>query len=349
MRTSPLDRPAPEILDDLTRREFIGGGLAALLLAGCSRTTEESGTQGPPQAGFPVTIEHMFGSTEIPDEPQRIATVGYVDQDAVLALGFVPVAARDWTGERSPLDYPWQQGPAGGASAEVIPFDLDYEQLAAVRPDLIVAIWAGITAEEYGLLSQIAPTVAHAAEFAADPFLAPWRDRTRMTGRMLGREERAVELIGQVEARFAEVRRRHPQFEGATLALAEGPIEGNVVVYTPTNPRGLIIEALGFTAPAGIAGLDDGTGVVRISQEQLELVDQDVLLWIGSDPAMVRQMPLHGQLKAVQEGREVFADNLVLSALSYGSVLSLPYALDRLGPLLAAAVDGNPATEVPAA
>lgn len=135
---------------------------------------------------------------------------------------------------------------------------------------------------------------------------------------MLGREDQAQELVAEVEARFAEVRGRNPQFEGAGFALVEGPIEGNFFVYTATNPRGLIIENLGFAVPEEIARLDEGSGVVTISEEQLALVDQDVLVWLGADPAAVRQSPLYPQLDAVGAGREVFTDELLLNALALG-------------------------------
>src|SRR5215217_4132768 len=40
---------------------------------------------------FPVTIKHAFGETVIPAKPLRIVTWGWATQDAVLALGEVPV------------------------------------------------------------------------------------------------------------------------------------------------------------------------------------------------------------------------------------------------------------------
>src|SRR3712207_2799403 len=48
---------------------------------------------------FPVTIGNAFGTTEIPAEPQRVVTVGFNDQDFVLALGVTPVGERENLGE----------------------------------------------------------------------------------------------------------------------------------------------------------------------------------------------------------------------------------------------------------
>ena len=50
-----------------------------------------------------------------------------------------------------------------------------------------------------------------------------------------------------------------------------------------------------------------------------------------------------------REGREVFAGSLTAAALSFGSVLSLPFALSQLEADIAAAMDGDPATKVASA
>src|SRR5262245_38105575 len=51
-------------------------------------------------AAFPVTSEHKFGATTITAKPERVVAVGLVEQDALLALGVVPVATREWYGAR---------------------------------------------------------------------------------------------------------------------------------------------------------------------------------------------------------------------------------------------------------
>ena len=80
-------------------------------------------------------------------------------------------------------------------------------------------------------------------------------------------------------------------------------------------------------------------------------LDVDVIVWLDPDDG---EGPLGGPLYATfpvhTEEREVRLssyDQPLGAATSYVSVLSLPYLLDGVVPMLAAAVDGDPATDVP--
>ncbi|ONI53488.1 Fe(3+) dicitrate-binding periplasmic protein [Streptomyces sp. IB2014 011-1] len=79
---------------------------SALLLFGAAACgSGESDDKAAPSAdsakkgAFPVTLDHKYGTTTVKNDPQRIVTVGLSDQDAVLALGKVPVGTTEWFGE----------------------------------------------------------------------------------------------------------------------------------------------------------------------------------------------------------------------------------------------------------
>lgn len=42
---------------------------------------------------YPLTIEHKFGATTIGAPPERVVSLGYTEQDAIVAFGVRPVAA----------------------------------------------------------------------------------------------------------------------------------------------------------------------------------------------------------------------------------------------------------------
>lgn len=347
MATALLDR-SNSIHDDATRRQFlIGGASLAALLASCTSTapSPESPVAG---AGFPVTIDHKYGRTEITKAPERVVSVGLTEQDTLLALGIAPIAAREWFGEQPGALWPWARVAVGAASLpEVLTYELNYEKIAALRPDLILGMVWGITDVEYPKLSQIAPTVAQSADFVDGGI--PWQDVTRAVGRALGQEPRASELVVAVEAQVAAARQANPQFAGATAVAAYDFGDGQLGVYGPQDPRARILSSLGFETPPRIAELVGDEFYAMISSEQLELVEADVVVWIENTEAGARRIqdqPVYRTLKVAQEGRDVFliGNDPVGAAYAFSTVLSLPVALEGLIPRLAAALDGDPAT-----
>lgn len=106
-------------------------------------------------------------------------------------------------------------------------------------------------------------------------------------------------------------------------------------------------------------GLDQVTGTefgANLSRERTDLLDTDVLVWLvddyDTDKARVHADPLYAQLDVMTEGRDIFLESVTEqlgAATSFISVLSLPFLLDGLVPQIVAAVDGDPATEVPRA
>lgn len=69
-----------------------------------------------------------------------------------------------------------------------------------------------MTAEDYELLSQIAPTLAQSADF---PELGmPWQEKTLLTGQALGRTEQAEQVGAETEDLLAAAREAHPSSRG---------------------------------------------------------------------------------------------------------------------------------------
>lgn len=276
----------PRIGNGFTRREFlIGAGSLLLLATGCG--AEGGAPSGGEEASGARTIEHKYGTTEISGTPQRIVTVGFTDGDPVLALGVAPVAVRDWFGEQPRAIWPWARDELGDAKPEVLPAtELNFEQIAALEPDLVVGVSSGMTEQDYATLSKIAPTLAQPKEFV--DFGVPWQDQTRLIGRALGREERAEELVAGVEGRFDETRKQYPAFEGATGVIALTGEGGNYYPYGPEDARGRFLTSLGFELPREVVELAGESFFATISREKLSVVDADVLVWIVNSPPSAR-------------------------------------------------------------
>lgn len=290
-------------------------------------------------------VEHRYGQTEVAGEPKRVVSLSFIGHDFLLALGVKPIAVRYWYGDHPFGVWPWAQNALGDAEPQVIRGGIDVEAIALLQPDLIVGQWSGMTETEYRLLSRIAPTLPPPP--GESDYSASWQQMTRQIGRAMGLEARAEAQIAEIEARFAAIRAAHPEWQGKTAA-AVWP--DRIGAYTTADIRGQFLEQLGFVNAPGVEALaGPRTYNVRLSPEDLTPIDTDLLLWLTvSDPtAALARIRLRPSMRAFAEGREVVADPELTAALSHSSPLSLSYALDRILPMIAAAMDADPATEVP--
>lgn len=305
-------------------------GIAIGLVAGC--------TSAPQQADEPgaVTIAHKFGETTIPADPQRVVTVGWNDQDFVLALGVVPVAARDFFENYN--KFPWVQEATGGKGVPVWGGEsIDFEAIAKEKPDLILAIYETIDQPTYERLSQIAPTVVQSADYPDEE--TPWDVQLATTGTALGKEAEAKDLADQVKSKIDEAKASNPDFAGKVLVEDFGPETGGHYLLSANDPRRSVFTALGFET-------QDVTG--DVSEEKLELLDRDVLFVNGATQQQMLESPAFARLGVVREGRTLYTtfDSNLSGALTYSGPDALLYALDKLVPQLGNALNGRPVADL---
>ncbi len=228
--------------------------------------------------------------------------------------------------------------------------DLNFEQITSLDPDLIIGTSSGMTDEEYATLSEIAPTLAQSADYIE--YGVPWQEATRVAGQATGHLAEAEALVADIEGQIQQVADEHPEWDGLEAAIGYVLTETEIGAYASGDARAQLLEALGFVTPAEFDELAGDLFYSSFSYEEIGRLDRDVLAWISADPAINAQIkanPLRQQLTAVAEGREIFLGQEQAGAFSFSSVLSLPYLLESLVPQLEAAVDGDPATEVPEA
>lgn len=323
----------------------VGGPLAAMqVLDDLERGLGLDLSSGAADA-FPITLEHKFGSVTIEAAPQRVVAIGYNDQDPLLALGVTPVAVRYWFGDPANAIFPWAQEALAGENPVVMnmPFgELNYEQILALAPDLIVAVYSGITAEEYALLAQIAPTLAQTAAYA--DFGMPWQEATRLIGAAVGKTAAAEALVADVEATFAQTRAAHPEFAGKSIVVAAGRADsGSYAFFSAQDARTRYFTDLGFVFPPELDELTGDSFYAELSQERVDRLERDLIVftqasYLENGADSILNDPLLGQLNAMQEGRYVILSEELDAAFSFSSVLSLSYVTQALAPQLAAAL-----------
>ncbi|MFG2000818.1 iron-siderophore ABC transporter substrate-binding protein [Spirillospora sp. NPDC048911] len=325
---------------------FAALALGMTLAAGCGdsdSTDTKAGAAAPGAAGasFPATVEHMYGTTTIKKKPERIVTIGLSDHEPVLALGYKPVGVVDWF-ERKPFtDWPWAKAAWGGTEPTVLGLREDgvkMEKLLALKPDLIFAMYAGIEKKNYDQLSKIAPVVAQPKGY--DPYAAPWKDYTLLAGRALGVEPKAKQLISDIDAKFAKVRKDNPQWAGKTAVSADSFKAGAYSAFQKGDPKSAFLADLGFTVPEEITKKAGKSNVVDFGSEGLDILEVDRLVWLttGKEPhARIKADKVYKELKVAKEGRDLFLtyqDPPIGAALSFNTVLSIPYAIEQMVPLI---------------
>lgn len=331
-----------------------GSGGTDANVANPGETGSTAGTSAEPQqAAFPVSIKHKYGATKITEAPQRVVAVGLVEQDALLALGVVPVGTSEWFGEQPGAIFPWAKATfdkLGGELPTVLPQadGIQYEKIAALQPDLIIALYSDLTQKDYDTLTAIAPVVANPAEYPG--YGIGWEELTTKVGLAVGKAPEAQKLIDEVKAKIETVKKEHPEFAGKSGLMAT-PYQG-MFVYGSDDPRSRLLTSLGFTLPPDLdKAIGDKFGA-NIAAERMDLIDTDVLVMIidtyAKDRAALNKNPLYADLSVVKEGRDLLIETNtpVGAATSFISVLSLPFLLDDVVPRIAAAVDDDPATKV---
>jgi iron complex transport system substrate-binding protein len=328
--------------------------LCGVLLAACgddeattpAKTPTESGMAEP--GAFPVTIEHKYGSTTIKSEPERVVVAGLREQDALLALGVVPVATTEWFGKHPGAIFPWAKAKLGKAEPPVVLTSTDgiqIEKIAAQRPDLVIAIYSGLTKKEYDALSQLAPVVAQPK--GEVDYGSSWQEEQLISGEAVGQPAKARKLVDQTEKLIADTAAAHPEFKGKTAANVSD-YQG-IFVYGPQDVRTRTLEQLGFTYPEDLRKAFPNDFGGQLSDEKTDAIDVDALLWFADGDRSVDELkraPVYSKLRVRKQGRDIFirAKDRVYEATSFPSVLSMPTLMKELVPRLVAAVDGDPKT-----
>ncbi len=323
--------------------------LAGAALTACSSAATAS-AENPnyttePSDTFPVTIEHEYGETVIPAEPQRIVVVGLTEQDILLELGVTPIATTEWYGEQPYAVWPWATELLGDAEPTVLHTTdgLEYEKIASLAPDLIIGTNAGMTEESYDKLAEIAPTVTN--EQGAGLYFADWQDQTRQVAKAVGRSQEGEALITGVQEAYAAAAAEHPEFAGLTASFSQGgPWDGNMWVY----PDGLntdFLTDLGFVITPGLEQyVPSEGGQAQIAAENMSVIDADVIVFATESADAVEEVLGFGttsSLSAVTGGHSVFTDGELAGAIYFLTPLSQKYVLEKLVPRLVDAVNGK--------
>ncbi|MFJ8921221.1 iron complex transport system substrate-binding protein [Streptomyces sp. LamerLS-316] len=332
--------------------------VAAALLVGLTACGGESesgkGTSGKAGSGaFPMTIEHALGTTTIPSEPKRVATVNWANHEVPLALGVVPVgmAAANFGDDDGDGVLPWVADKLKELDAKTpVLFDetdgIDFEAVADTKPDVILASYSGLTKQDYATLSDIAPVVA----YPEAAWATPWREIIQMNSKAIGRADEGEKLIDEVEGDIRKTVAKYPQLKGKS-AMFMTHVDPNDVsevgFYTSHDTRTLFFEDLGLKIPGSIAEASKGTDKFALtkSAEQIDAFDDvDIITGYGDDKGellrTLQKDPLLSKIPAVKRGSVyLLPGSAPLATAANPTPLSISWVLEDYVAELAKAAD----------
>lgn len=357
LRDQPDSLSGVGVLSVFMRSAIAATAAILLSLAGCvfgspssppepepsPRTPSEASSPGE---AFPVVIEHPWGSTVIAAKPERVAAIGWGNQDVALALGVIPVSferqkSSDDPAGQSADAFPWTTEALArlGAQTTAI-FDttedgaLDFQAIAATNPDVILAAGYDPRAlvADFERLSQIAPVVPPPDYY----YRAWWRETIRQDSAALGLSAEGDAYIARIEGLIADAT-TGAGFEGKTAAFLDIEVRGLSTIGMSADDRRMgLLGDLGFDTPHAMTAVRDSGGrfaFVRADQ----LADVDIIVANG-DGALLRALradPGWSTVPAVKYGAVIaLAADDDLSWAIDPTALSLPWALPAYVSLL---------------
>lgn len=337
----------------VSRKSFILGTASlstTTLLAACGRSKSASSTT----SGKTISIKHVYGTTEVPADATKVATVAWANQDVLLALGIMPLgfSKQTWGVTDGSGMLPWTKEKVdeltanGAAQPKLFDDDggvkINPQAVNATKPEVILAVYSGMSKEEYETLSKIAPTVAY-------PKVAwgtPWRETIAINATAVGKKAEGEKLVADLEKQVADAVAKHPQIKGKAAAFCY-TAEGDATkfgYYTTADPRTAFLSDLGMKVPASVekASKENASAFnVDISTENADsLNDFDLIVMYGteSDLAAMQANSLLSQVRAIKNGAVAFVGNSdPMAASTNPGPLSIPWGIEKYVGLIATA------------
>ncbi|WP_084252921.1 ABC transporter substrate-binding protein [Devriesea agamarum] len=335
----------------MTRRRVVAAAatlvLSAVGLTACGSKSEPTPSAAPSSgaaSAYPMTLESPFGKTELKEKPKRVAVVSDIDLDIALALGIKPVISpRYGDAKLEPWEAPVVEKLGGDLTTYNSTDGVDFEAIAAAKPDVILATSGWSLDKDYAQLSKIAPVVSYQGKDGLSAMT--WDQRTKEAAKALDETPKAEAVIAEVTKKFDTAKAAHPEFAGKSFTYAV--IHPQQITYESYKGGDVsFFTRLGFTQPEMASKF--GAKNNGVSRENLDVLDSDILLIgypFGDEGLMSREKleadPLFKQLKVVSGGHYAVVPDEIASPLAYPTPLSEPWLVDQLVPILSTAAAGK--------
>jgi iron complex transport system substrate-binding protein len=246
--------------------------VAALALSACgsSDSGDSPDAAGASAAGFPRTVEHAMGKTEIKTKPKRVVALDASFVDATLILDTPVVGYTDYRSINGKLpDYLGDDRTTYGSEAQAVGTlaEPNLEKIAELNPDLIIT--AKVRHEKlYDQLSAIAPTIM------SETTGPTWKDNLRLEAKALGAEDLAEKELSSYEQAAKTVGAAINAKAGNPTISVVRFVDGPTRLYQNASFSGIVLKDAGLKRPAS---QDVNDFALEISPERIKDADADAI------------------------------------------------------------------------
>lgn len=281
-----------------------------------------------------MTVKHQYGETHIDGVPERPVTIGAGWADALVKLD-VPIAGEfvPQAGSGSATQYEWTPKH----DSQVLTYDVgslpSAEEVAALKPDVIL-VGSLSDKKVYEQYSKIAPVVPVMTPGAA---VDGWRDVTTTAGKIFGKQQEADKAVSDVESKLADTKKKFPAIEGKTFAYGQLTSTNEIgVVTSPSSPSAKVLADVGLTLDPDVQALSSTGERQVVSSERIDVLDSDVLVFwpLAGGKDAFNSVAGWNDLPAVRNGTTMYLSNDTAAAFVTPTILSVPWAVDQLTPVL---------------
>ncbi|MFS1922384.1 siderophore ABC transporter substrate-binding protein [Vibrio lentus] len=254
-----------------------------------------------------VTIEHVKGTAQFDEVPQRVVVLGFGSLDVLDKIGVKPVGAPHSLMPDYLTSYKDTTANTGSLS------EPDFEAIYMLKPDVIIA--ENRMLKVYDKLAQIAPTIMFSIE--GDKYWADAQQNWRTLGQLFDKQAEVEAIIAETQDSIAAVNDKVTSGETTAMMLMNNG--NNIAMFNKGSRFSIIFDDFGYveSKSATVAPIKGTHGnlisfeyIADAKPEVLYVLDREKA--IGKSEGRAQQLfdnPLVAATPAAQQGNIVYLDS----------------------------------------
>ncbi|TKF30185.1 ferric anguibactin-binding protein [Vibrio kanaloae] len=254
-----------------------------------------------------VTVEHVKGTAQFAEIPQRVVVLGFGSLDVLDKIGVKPVGAPHSLMPDYLESYKETTANTGSLS------EPDFEAIYMLKPDVIIA--ENRMLKVYDELAQIAPTIMFSIE--GDNYWTDAQENWRALGQLFDKQAEVEAIIEETQTLITAVNDKVASEQTSAMMLMNNG--NNIAMFNKGSRFSIIFDDFGFveSKSAVVAPIKGSHGnlisfeyIADAKPEVLYVLDREKA--IGKSEGRAQQLfnnPLVAATPAAQKGNIVYLDS----------------------------------------